>query len=70
MYDQEQRFFYAVASYYEQKTEKTKEWLKTLSCTVIYLDGTKPIEENVEYITKKYGYIFGEGVIYYDKKSK
>ncbi len=52
MYEQEQRFFYAVANNYAEKTEKTKEWLKTLSCPVIYLDGTKPIEENVEYIVK------------------
>lgn len=54
MYEQERRFFSAVANNYAEKTEKTKEWLKTLSCSVIYLDGTKLIEENVEYIVKKF----------------
>lgn len=47
MYEQEQRFFKAVEKNYEKKTEQTKKWLKTLSCPVIYLDGTKPIEENI-----------------------
>lgn len=37
-----------------EKIEKTKKWLKTLSCPVVYLDGTKPIEENIEYLMKKY----------------
>lgn len=59
MYEQEQQFFKAVEKNYEKKTEQTKEWIKTLSCPVIYLDGTKPIEENIEYLMKKYGYIFG-----------
>lgn len=53
MYEQEQRFFKAVEKNYEKKTEWTKEWLKTLSCLVVYLDGTKPIEENIEYLMKK-----------------
>lgn len=53
MYEQEQRFFNAVEKYWGEKIIKTKEWLKTLSCPVIYLDGTKPIEENIEYLRKK-----------------
>lgn len=47
MYEQEQRFFNAVEKYGGEKIIKTKEWLKTLSCPVIYLDGTKPIEKNI-----------------------
>lgn len=54
MYEQEQRFFKAVEKNYEKKTEWTKEWLKTLSCPVIHLDGTKPIEENIECLMKKF----------------
>ena len=35
----------------EKRTpEKIEKWLKTLSCRVIRLDGTKPIQENVELI--------------------
>lgn len=59
MYEQEQRFFEVVEKHWGEKIEKTKVWLKTLSCPVIYLDGTKPSEKNIEYLIKKYGYIFG-----------
>ncbi len=47
MYEQEESFF----EYAEKRTpEKIEKWLKTLSCRVIRLDGTKPIQENVELI--------------------
>ncbi|MBQ7336600.1 MAG: AAA family ATPase [Clostridia bacterium] len=47
MYEQEEKFF----AYAEKRTpEKIENWLKTLSCKVIRLDGIKPIQENVEVI--------------------
>ena len=47
MYEQEESFF----AYAEKRTpEKIEKWLKTLSCRVIRLDGTKPIQENIELI--------------------
>ncbi|MCH5188213.1 MAG: AAA family ATPase [Oscillospiraceae bacterium] len=44
MYEQEQLFFKIVLSH---TTEQTKQWLKMLSCPVIYADGTREISENV-----------------------
>ena len=47
MYDQEENFF----AFAEKRTpDKIENWLKTLSCKSIRLDGTKPIQENVELI--------------------
>ena len=47
MYEQEEKFF----AFAEKRTpEKIEDWLKTLSHKVIRLDGTKPIQENVELI--------------------
>ena len=47
MYEQEEKFF----AYAEKRTpENIEKWLKTLSCKTIRLDGTKPIQENVEHI--------------------
>ncbi|MBQ3014945.1 MAG: AAA family ATPase [Clostridia bacterium] len=47
MYAQEEKFF----AYAEKRTpEKIENWLKTLVCRAIRLDGTKPIQENVELI--------------------
>ena len=47
MYEQEEKFF----AYAEKRTpEKIEDWLKTLSYKVIRLDGTKPVQENVEFI--------------------
>ena len=47
MYEQEEKFF----AYAEKRNpEKIENWLKTLSCKTIRLDGTKPIQENVELI--------------------
>ncbi len=45
MYEQEEKFF----AYAEKRSpDKIENWLKTLSCSVICLDGTKPIQQNVE----------------------
>ena len=42
------KIFFAFA---EKRTpEKIEDWLKTLSHKVLRLDGTKPIQENVEHI--------------------
>ena len=47
MYEQEEKFFCAC----EKRTpEKIEDWLKTMSCKIFWLDGTKPIQENVEII--------------------
>ena len=47
MYEQEEKFF----AFAEKRTpEKIEDWLKTLSHKAIRLDGTKPIQENVELI--------------------
>ena len=47
MYEQEEKFF----AYAETRTpEKIENWLKTVSCKVIRLDGTKTIQENIELI--------------------
>lgn len=47
MYEQEETFF----AYAEKRSpDKTENWLKTLQCKVVRLDGTKPIHENVQMI--------------------
>ena len=47
MHEQEERFF----AYAKKRTpEKIEDWLKTLSCKVVCLDGTRPIKESVEAI--------------------
>ena len=47
MYEQEESFF----AYAEKGTpEKIENWLKILSCKTIRVDGTKPIQKNVELI--------------------
>ena len=47
MYEQEEKFF----AFAEKRTpEKIEDWLKTLSHKVIRLDGTKPIQENIEFM--------------------
>lgn len=47
LYEQEEAFFRFVESRKESTVEK---WLSGLNCPVIRLDGTKPVEENVNYI--------------------
>ena len=47
LYEQEATFFDFVKS----RTENTVEdWVNSLSCPIVRIDGTKPVEENIEYI--------------------
>ena len=47
MFGQEEKFFRFV----ESRNEKTvEEWVKSLKCPVIRIDGTKPIDENTNFI--------------------
>lgn len=50
LYEREEGFFDFVKSRAEDTVE---EWVKGISCPVIRVDGTKKIEENVEYIIKQ-----------------
>lgn len=47
MYEQEQKFFDFVAS---RTMDKTDAWIQSMPCPVIYVDGTKPVSSNVEFI--------------------
>ena len=47
LYNQEESFFQMVESRQDNYVEN---WLQTVKCPIIRIDGTKPIEENVEYI--------------------
>lgn len=49
LHEQEERFFAAVSAKEETAAE---EWLKSVSCPVLRLDGTKPVEENIALITE------------------
>ena len=54
LYEQEEKFFDFVGS----RTENTtKEWLETLCCPVIRVDGTKSVEENIRLITERLPHI-------------
>lgn len=47
LHEQEERFFALVAS----RAENTVEvWIRSLNCPVIRVDGTRPVEENVNFI--------------------
>ena len=48
LYEQEKVFFESVKSRNENFVE---EWVQSLDCTTIRLDGTKPVEENVNLIS-------------------
>lgn len=50
MYEQQKVFHNFVAA---RTTEKIEKWLNTLSCRVIKLDGSKPIDDNAEFIKKQ-----------------
>ena len=50
LYEQEESFFRFVDSRAEDAVE---EWLKSLGCPILRVDGTKPIEENVELIANQ-----------------
>lgn len=47
LYNQEESFFQMVESRQDNYVEN---WLQTVKCPIIRVDGTKPIDENVEYI--------------------
>ena len=49
LYDQEERFFQMVAS---RSDEYVDNWLQTVKCPIIRVDGTKPIDENVKHIIR------------------
>ena len=50
LYEREEKFFELVKS----RTENTVEdWVQTLDCPVIRIDGTKPVEENTKLIIKQ-----------------
>ena len=52
MYEREEAFFKMVCS---RKEDYVTEWLKTLDCPVLYVDGTLPIPEMVSYVSEKMG---------------
>lgn len=47
LYRQEEAFFQMAES---RQDDYVETWLQTIECPVIRIDGTKTIEENVEYI--------------------
>ena len=47
LYNQEEAFFQMVES---RQGSYVENWLQTVKCPIIRVDGTKPIDENVEYI--------------------
>lgn len=50
LYEQEERFFDLVKSRAEDTVEK---WIQSLKCPIIRIDGTKPIEENVNLVIEQ-----------------
>ncbi len=50
LYEQEQHFFDLVKSRAEDTVEK---WVQSLNCPIIRIDGTKPIEENINLIIEQ-----------------
>ena len=50
LYKQEERFFDLVKSRSENTVEK---WIQSLNCPIIRIDGTKPIEENINLVIKQ-----------------
>lgn len=50
LYEQEKRFF----DFVESRAENTAlEWVQSLNCLIIRIDGTKPVTENVDYLTEQ-----------------
>ena len=47
LHEQEEKFFDFVKS---RPEDVVKEWVQSLKCPVLRIDGTKPIEENVDFI--------------------
>ena len=50
LFEQEENFFKFVEDRPEDYVEK---WVKNLNCPIIRVDGTKPVEENVAFVTKQ-----------------
>lgn len=50
LHEQEEKFFNFVKSRPENTVEK---WVQSLKCPVLRIDGTKPIEENVDFIMEQ-----------------
>lgn len=50
LHDQEERFFEFVKGRGEDSVE---EWIKTLNCPVLRVDGTDSVEKNVEFIMER-----------------
>lgn len=48
LYEQEENFFAFAAS---RTPDRIESWLRTLSCPVLRLDGTRPVPENVRAVT-------------------
>ena len=49
LFSQEEAFFQMVEA---REDEFVENWLEMLNCPVIRVDGTRPIEENIEYIIR------------------
>ena len=47
LHDQEEKFFQMVES---RRDDYIEDWLQTVKCPIIRVDGTKPIDENVKHI--------------------
>ena len=52
LYEQEETFFELVQS---REEDTVTEWAQSLSCPVIRVDGTKPVEANVRFIIERIG---------------
>lgn len=53
LYEAEENFFRLA----ESRTENTvEEWVRSLSCPIIRIDGTKPMEENIHFIIGQIGH--------------
>lgn len=50
LHEQEERFFNFVKSRAENTVD---EWVQCLNCPIIRIDGTKPIEENINFIIEQ-----------------
>ena len=52
LYEAEENFFRLVESRAENTVE---EWVRSLRCPVIRIDGTKPVEENIQFVIGQIG---------------
>ncbi len=50
LYQQEKGFFDFVES---RKESTVEEWLQSLTCPVIRIDGREPVEVNIQFIVEK-----------------